>query len=89
MTSSDDTSSEGKDPAAVLRAAIAAAQKPPVTKPESTAESAESSHISGNVHAHPSLTRQTRAKARQDYFIKDEPLVRRCDPAFGAGFEFD
>jgi hypothetical protein len=92
MTSSDDDASlNDLDPAAVLGAAIAAAQKASVAKDDQPIESyktAEVSHVSDNVHAHPSLAQQAQTKTTSDYFIKDDPPARQCDPAHGVGFEF-
>lgn len=84
MTENDDNT---LDPAAVLRGAIEAAQKSSASPIEGPSKMAENSGVESNVHAHPALLRDTRA-ATQNYFVTDEPMVRRCDPAFGVGFVF-
>ncbi len=79
------------DPAVVLEAAIAAARRHRAgiagesQKGQITQDSREES---GNVHAHPSVKRQSRAKPAGDCFNTEEPPARRSDTAFGVGFEF-
>ncbi|MBT6827155.1 MAG: hypothetical protein HOA60_13545 [Rhodospirillales bacterium] len=86
MAENDDNTT--LDPAAVLRAAIEAARKPSVAPTKESPKTAENSGIESNVHAHPALLREARPAATQGYFVTEEPMVRRCDPAFGAGLEF-
>ena len=86
MAGNDDNTTQ--DPADVLRAAIEAAQKPLAASAKGSEKTAENSGIESNVHAHPALLREARPAATQGYFVTEEPMVRRCDPAFGAGLEF-
>lgn len=79
------------DPAAILQAAIAAALRTdgdPNRDRQNTAETADTRGSSTNIHPHPSSPSFGKVRSTQDYFVTDEPLVRRCDPAFGIGFEF-